>query len=337
MPLATLFSRYLPAIENELRAVVAGGDPALAEFYEMLNYHMGWVEHGQGPVVSGKRIRPLLTLLTCSAAGGAAERALPAAAAVEFIHNFSLIHDDIQDNSPERRGRPTVWKLWGQPQAINAGDALFTLAHLALQRLAERGHSAQTSLIAMSLLDETCLRLTQGQHLDMAFESRESVTVADYMQMIESKTGSLIAASAELGALCAGADEAARAQYRAFGLCLGLAFQVRDDILGIWGDSAVTGKSAATDIVTRKKSLPIVYGLERNESLRRLYAPECNGGGSVGEIVRALEVTGARDYAEAEEGRLSETALTHLAEAKPEAEAAVSLRQLTGELLGRRQ
>lgn len=171
----------------------------------------------------------------------------------------------------------------------------------------------------------------------MAFESRESVTVADYMQMIEGKTGSLIAASAELGALCAGADEAARARYRAFGLCLGLAFQVSDDILGIWGDSAVTGKSAATDIVTRKKSLPVVYGIERSQTLRRLYVGEREGGGSVEEIVHALEATGARDYAEAEARRLSATALKHLADANPQAEADERLRELTEELLGRRQ
>lgn len=337
MPLDDLLSPYLPAIENELRQVVAAGDSSLSQFYEMLNYHLGWVAHGQAQAVSGKRFRPALTLLTCAAAGGEPARALPTAAAVELVHNFSLIHDDIQDNSPSRRGRPTVWRLWGRAQAINAGDALFTLAHLALQRLTDLGHPAQVALAAVRLLDDTCLRLTQGQHLDMAFESRATVTVAEYMQMIEGKTASLLAASAEVGALCAGANPAVRANYRAFGHYLGLAFQVRDDILGIWGDSAVTGKSAATDIVTRKKTLPVVFGLERSQALCRLYSPEAEGGGSVSEIMRVLQAAGVREFAEGEARRLSEAALRHLAEAGPQAESRERLSELTEELLARHQ
>jgi geranylgeranyl diphosphate synthase type I len=286
--------------------------------------------------VIGKRIRPTLTLLTCAGAGGDPAGALPAAAAVELLHNFTLIHDNIQDDSPTRRGRPTVWRMWGRAQAINAGDALFTLAHLAMHRLTGRGHPAAVTLEALRLLDETCLSLTRGQHLDMAFEDRASVSVDEYWQMIEGKTAALLAASAELGAVCAGAPPETLAAYRGFGRCLGLAFQTQDDLLGIWGDSAVTGKSSATDIEARKKSLPILYGLERDEYLRRAYAaPESDGGGNTLDIIRALEGTGARAYAEQQAGRWSQAALDQLASARPGPPAAEALHTLTTELLNR--
>ncbi len=335
--LADFLSHYLPLIEDEMRLVVGSGGDELAEFYEMLRYHLGWSDHGQGPAVSGKRIRPALTLLTCAAAGGDPVLALPAAAAVELIHNFTLVHDDIQDDSPSRRGRPTVWRLWGRAQAINAGDALFTLAHLAMLRLADRGIPPEIALEAVSVLDHTCLALTRGQNLDMSFESRASVSVAEYWQMIEGKTAALLAAAVDLGALCARVPDRRRRAFREFGRHLGLAFQAHDDVLGIWGDSAETGKSSVTDIETRKKSLPAVLGLERSERLRQAYSsPGPDGGASVAKIVAELERVGAREHAEAEARRLSQAALDYLAQAEPSPEAGAGLRELTGQLLGRR-
>jgi len=338
MPLSEFLARHLPLIEEEMRAVVGSDGSVLGEYYEMMHYHLGWSEHGQGPAVSGKRIRPALSLLACAGAGGEARTALPAAAAIELIHNFTLVHDDIQDDSQSRRGRPTVWRLWGRAQAINAGDALFTIAHLALQRLTGRGMSPDAALEAIAVLDQTCLELTRGQHLDMSFESRAAVSVAEYWQMIEGKTAALIAAAADLGALCAGATVSRRQAYREFGRVLGLAFQAHDDILGIWGDSAETGKSSATDIQTRKKSLPVVYGLERSPRLTTLYsAPEEDGGGPVADIVAELERVGARQHAETEAARLSHAAIHALEHAEPANEAGALLHALASELLGRRR
>jgi geranylgeranyl diphosphate synthase type I len=296
-----IFSRYLPLIDAEMRRVVGNDDPTLAGHYGMLRYHMGWLDETlqAAHVDGGKRIRPVLCLLACQAVGGDLDAALPAAAALELLHNFSLIHDDIEDDSPTRRHRPTVWALWGRPQAINAGDAMFTLARTALHGLADRGLPADTVLAACRLFDETCLRLTEGQHLDMAFEGRLDVTVDQYLAMIGGKTAALLSASTAMGALVGGAAQAVRDRLADFGRALGLAFQIQDDILGIWGDEQVTGKSAESDILTRKKSLPVVYALQEEGEggpLHGLYG-EPVGPEDVAAVLDLLTAAGAREYA----------------------------------------
>lgn len=334
MTLDTLLTACLPAIETEIQACLHYGSAPSDAYHEMLYYHMGWADGGQGgATTAGKRMRPALALLTCGAVGGNWRAALPAAAAVELFHNFTLIHDDIQDGSPTRRGRPTVWKLWGVPQAINAGDALFAYARQALGRLSGQ-LAPERVLTAIGIFDATSLRVTRGQFLDMDFEKRSTASVGEYMEMIEGKTAALIAASAELGALCGGAAVERRALYREFGRHLGLAFQAQDDLLGVWGDAAATGKSASTDIETRKKTLPVVYGLERSAALRKLYAAETPSE-TPGEIVAVLEQIGAREFVEAEVQRLSARALDYLAEARAVDEYAESLRELTERLAGR--
>ncbi|MEP7357471.1 MAG: polyprenyl synthetase family protein, partial [Anaerolineales bacterium] len=262
----------------------------LRDYYAMLEYHLGWA----GGAAGGKRIRPLLCLLTCEAAGGDWQQALPVAAAIELIHNFSLIHDDIEDNSPLRRGRATVWSQWGQAQAINAGDAMFNLALLAAHRLTDLGLAPKVTLAALAELNYTCLELTQGQYLDMAFEQRPTVTATEYLAMIEKKTAVLIAAATYLGAFVAGASPQLLDHYYAFGWNLGLAFQLQDDLLGIWGNPAVTGKSAATDLEKRKKSLPVVLGLERSPAFAAAYGQPHIAGDSVAEMAALLERIGAR-------------------------------------------
>ncbi len=334
--LTDFIAQFAPAIDTELRAALNFHLPPPDDYARMLYYHLGWLDEGQPPLVAGKRTRPLITLLCATAAGGNWTRALPFAAAVELIHNFSLVHDDIQDESQLRRGRATVWKLWGQPQAINAGDALFTYAHLAAQRARLCQLDTAIILEAFQLLDTTCLHLTQGQHHDMAFETRADVTADDYLQMIEGKTASLIATAAECGALAANQPPEIRKHYREFGRHLGLAFQIRDDILGIWGDSSVTGKSAATDILTRKKTLPVLYGLDRQPALRAAYRPESEGGAAVAEIIAGLETCGARAFAEDKEKRHADLALAGLTAANPVREAGQALHDLTLQLLGRK-
>ncbi|MBN1284707.1 MAG: polyprenyl synthetase family protein [Anaerolineae bacterium] len=334
MDLESYTARYLPSIEQEMVRVF-DYLPAGPEAYGMmLRYHLGWTDP-EGP--RGKRARPLLLLLCALAAGGeaAAMDAMPAAAAVELLHNFSLIHDDIQDASKTRRGRPTVWTIWGTAQAINAGDAMYALAHRAMHRLAERGVDAGRVLEAYRLFTDTCLVLTLGQHMDLDFEERSSASMDEYMTMIGAKSAALIAASAEIGAVVGGADGKTRAHYAEFGRSLGLAFQIRDDILGIWGDEAVTGKSARSDIVARKKSLPVIYALERSQALRDLYAEPAFTEEQVDQAVMRVEETGARVYAETQESRAHGAALTALRAANPAPEPAAALTELAARLLKR--
>jgi len=178
----TLKLLYRPAIEKELRTIIEEYAPPEINLKDMLDYHMGWNGEGSGPDAQGKRIRPLLVVLCCMASGGEWKKALPWAAAVELIHNFSLVHDDIQDKSPTRRGRPTLWVKCGIAQAINSGDLLFTLAHKAILKSRQSMNPKQI-LDAMDALDQACIDLTYGQHLDLAYETRENVMVAELINM----------------------------------------------------------------------------------------------------------------------------------------------------------
>ena len=214
------------AIESELQRQISRLDsPRTKLFHEMLTYHMGWTGESAGPEATGKRIRPLLVLLCTSACGADWQSALPAAAAVELVHNFSLVHDDIQDNSDRRRGRPTTWVKWGMPMAINVGDALFVISNQAIIDLKEN-HPAEFVVRAAEILHNTCLELTRGQFLDMSYEERNDLAVEDYWPMIAGKTAALLSGCCHIGALLGGADEAQQDAYRAFGHYLGLAFQV---------------------------------------------------------------------------------------------------------------
>ena len=222
----------ISAIEAELQKQVSRLDsPRTKPFHEMLTYHMGWTGEGAGPEATGKRIRPLLVLLTSSACGANWQFALPAAAAIELVHNFSLVHDDIQDNSSKRRGRDTAWVKWGAPMAINVGDALFVMSSQAIVDLKD-SYPAEVVMKAAGILHNTCLDLTRGQYLDMSYEERNDLGVEDYWHMISGKTSALIAACCHIGALLGGADEEKQEVYRSYGHYLGLAFQVQDDIFG---------------------------------------------------------------------------------------------------------
>jgi geranylgeranyl diphosphate synthase type I len=219
-------------------------------------------------------MRPLIGLLAYQSIAGDHARALPGAAAVEMGHNFSLVHDDIEDHGMERRHRPALWTVAGIPQAINTGDALFSLSRMALHRLSGEGFDDARVLRLMRLYDETCLALCEGQFMDIwTSEHDEWMSVDYYFDMIGRKTASLIAGSAEAGAILATDDESVIAAYRRFGWSLGLAFQLNDDLLGIWGDAAATGKEAS-DIATRKKTLPLIYALQEatGPDARRLRA-----------------------------------------------------------------
>ncbi len=309
---------YLTALEDELRALVAAPDPAYATYYGIFRYHLGWTDANfvQVKCDTGKRLRPLLCLLSCEAACGDWRRALPVAAALELAHNFSLIHDDIEDNSDERRGRAAVWKVWGLAQGLNAGDGMFVLARLALDRLCERGFNDATCTAISRVFDEATLALCHGQFLDLGFETRLDVTTGEYLQMIRGKTAALIAASAGIGAMLATADSKIVDAFARFGENIGSAFQITDDILGIWGDPAITGKSAATDILTKKKSLPAIIGLnhpQHGAALRALYAQAALSQDDVGRALALLDQIGAREQAQQFADEFRAAALSALA------------------------
>jgi geranylgeranyl diphosphate synthase type I len=308
--------------------LVADRGASTAGLYAMMRYHLGLDGSGS----SGKRLRPLLGLLAYASIAGDFAPALPGAAAVELGHNFSLVHDDIEDNDRERRHRATLWALHGIPQAINAGDMLFTMSRVALHRLTDLGFSDAKVLRVMRLYDNTCVALCEGQYLDIwASERSAPMSVELYFDMIGRKTAALIAASVEAGALLATDDENVVARYRAFGWALGIAFQLNDDLLGIWGEHAKTGKEPS-DVARHKMTLPVIYAFEhagpeecaRLEAIWRTDSPE---DGEVAEAIALIERLGGRDYTR-EQARLHrDRALAELeAAGVVDAEALESLR-----------
>ena len=333
----TLLTRYANAIESEMRAIVGASAPQYAGLGGMLQYHLGWVDAQFKPTATrtGKGIRPTFCLLTAQAAGGSWEQALPAAAALELVHNFSLIHDDIEDGDRERRGRATVWVLWGQAQGINAGDALFVLARMALQRLVGRGVPTGKIVAAYQVFDAACLALTQGQYLDLSFENRLDVSVEEYLTMVTGKTATLLGAACHLGALLSSDDPDRVDHYRRFGEQLGIAFQIYDDILGIWGHSSITGKSSANDILRKKKSLPVLFGLAQQPALADIYARETMTPDDAARVLSLLEGAGARQFAQHMAEQHREAAIAELAKTGLENQAQDELRTLAWFLIQR--
>jgi geranylgeranyl diphosphate synthase type I len=300
--------------EAEILRVLGGHDPSTAGVYEMIRYHLG-LDHADGP--RGKRMRPLLGLLAYASIAGEHARALPGAAAVELGHNFSLVHDDIEDGDTERRHRATLWARHGVPQAINTGDLIFSLSRIALHRLSDLGFSDAKVLRLMRLYDETCVRLCEGQYLDIAFSaSAEPMPVELYFDMIGRKTAALISASIEAGALLATDDEDLIGSYRRFGWSLGIAFQLNDDLLGIWGAEATTGK-VPTDLARHKKTLPVLYALEHargrdRDRLAALHATSEPSDADLVELATLIDRAGGQAFTRAQARRYRDEALAEL-------------------------
>jgi geranylgeranyl diphosphate synthase type I len=226
-------------------------------------YHMGWRNADLSPVTGerpnpGKRVRPRLAMLVTAALDSDPGRAAPVAAAIELLHNFTLVHDDIQDRSHLRRHRSTVWSLWGEAQAINAGDALFASSHLALYEIASHPETATLLPQLAAAFDRTTLAIVGGQTMDIENEGDTRVSLDRYLQTIAGKTSAIVEFSAWAGGLVAGASEEQTKDLAAFGLATGLAFQIRDDVLGIWGTEAETGKTPADDIRRQKPTPPLI-------------------------------------------------------------------------------
>jgi geranylgeranyl diphosphate synthase type I len=281
----TVFQRFHQEILQELHRAFLTQNTSLAErvnydtlskIYGQMQYHLGWVDKQFRPADGhpGKLLRPKLLLLSYELAWAQGQTpstnpfalslqpALPAAAAVELAHNFTLLHDDIQDGDVERRHRPTVWSVWGIPQAILVGDALFTLARLHLWKVLDEGVDPTTALNLAKLFDTTLLKLTEGQYLDMSFEQLQQVSLSSYEEMINRKTATLMHCATEMGAKLGTHNQEIIEGLARFGHALGLAFQVRDDMLGVWATEAHLGKLPIGDIYRRKKSLPILHAFQ---------------------------------------------------------------------------
>lgn len=287
-------TRHIDAIETALRAALSADSTPLAA---AARYVMGWEDQSGAPAdARGKRLRPALCLAATEAFGAPAAVGLPGAVAVELVHNFSLVHDEVQDCDLERHHRPTAWAIWGEAQAINIGDYLYTAA---IRALSEADAPADRKLGALSVLNNAIARMIHGQWADLAFESSNTVTTDEYIEMIRGKTGALFGAPLAMGALLAGASATdANLVYR-WGEQVGLAFQVQDDYLGVWGAPATTGKSNTNDIARKKKSLPVVHGLQHAPTAPLIRAAFEREGGptddEVAAIVTALNEAGSGD------------------------------------------
>ncbi len=262
-----LIEEMYASIDRELQKFI---DVAMSDspksFKEIIRYQLGWTEKNDKNA-QGKRIRPLLLLLVCNALGGDWRKALPAAISVEMLHNYSLIHDDIEDRSLTRRGRECIWVKWGEAQAINAGDALCALACSALSGL-RKAFSESTALAAMDSLIQTNFLLTTGQFLDLAYEKAEELTLDDYWKMVRGKTGDLISLCFELGGMLAENSTSDLSRLKDLGMKVGIAFQVQDDWLGIWGNQTQIGKSNQSDLRDRKKTYPVLIAFDQLPDFR---------------------------------------------------------------------
>lgn len=289
-------------VDPALRAAVDRLSPYMAR---VVGYHLGWLDAGGREVGggSGKALRSALALLSAQAGGAPAQHGVPAGVAVECVHNFSLLHDDIMDGDRERRHRPTAWTVFGSSAAILAGDALLTLAEEVLLE-----HGSPGGYWAGRCLTTATQRLIAGQAADLEFEQRDEVSLDESLTMASDKTAALLACSCSIGAMLVGASPPLADGLAGFGGHLGLSFQLVDDMLGIWGSPETTGKPVLSDLRTKKKSLPVVAALNANSSsgarLATLFAqPHPFSEEDLHLAAKLVEDAGGRDWAEAESAR----------------------------------
>jgi len=260
---------------------------------EMIYYSIGFDSDGN-LIEGGKRLRPILCGLVSGSLCGDWEISLPFGISLELLHNFSLIHDDIEDQSDTRHRLPTLWKKWGLPLSLNAGDLLFAIAY---QSILEAATSEQKTK-AITIFDRIIQNLILGQHQDISFEKRDMICEDEYFSMIHGKTVSLFGGCCALGALAAGADDRVIGDFTKVGEYFGFAFQIRDDFLGIWGDADVFGKSVSSDITSKKMTLPIVYGLEKDPDFKEFWIDYSGDASEVNKVNSWLKKIGADKYTE---------------------------------------
>ena len=297
-----IFRRYRGRISDALHSSLSTGG---LRVHDMLRYYMGWVDVDGNPCIAteGKALRPTLCLFACEASGGSIKEAIPIAVSLELIHNFSLIHDDIQDRDETRHHRPTLWSVWGIPEALVAGNVLRAIADVSLEHLEHEGVEPDRALDSVGLLTEAYLEMIEGQHMDISYEGRPDIGMQDYMTMISRKTGALIRCSMNLGAVIGTRNEATVDAFRSCGKSLGYVFQIRDDVLGVWGDEEVTGKPVGADIQRKKNSFPVVYAMsaasdDDRRTLTDIYRQERITADDVERVLLIMDGIGVRDHAQ---------------------------------------
>ncbi|MQG65455.1 MAG: polyprenyl synthetase family protein [SAR202 cluster bacterium] len=294
--LPLVLSRYKDVLDLALKDAISDRRIFL---YDMLRYCMGWSDAYGAPLETkkGKGIRPSLCLFTCDALGGDIEKALPAAVALELIHNFSLIHDEIQDSDEIRHHRPTLWNVWGIPKALVAGNVMRVLADKSMSTMPS-DHSKLLT-VSSSIVSEACLEMIEGQYMDISFEGGDGISVDQYMKMISHKTGALLRSSVHIGAVIGSRGGRVADIFREIGIKLGFMFQIRDDILGTWGETTSTGKPVGSDIRRKKNTLPIIHARETQpyqEEISELYSLEFIEDHHVDRVLDILDATKAGHY-----------------------------------------
>ena len=301
-PLPAIFHRYRAEFSAALKQELSQDH---SRVYDMLRYYMGWADRDGKPLsaIEGKALRPTLCLFVCDAVGGRVSQAMPAAVALELIHSFSLIHDDIQDRDETRHHRPTLWAIWGVPRALVAGNVLRIVADTALERLTGQGVDSDLAVEVVRLLTNAYLSMIEGQYLDLHYEGRHDIGADQYFGMISRKTGALIRCAARLGAVIGTHDDATVEALESCGRSLGYVFQIRDDVLGVWGDEETTGKPVGADIRRKKNSFPVVYAMSAAEkddrqTLEQAYSQEQVTDRDVSAVLDVMERTGVKEHAQ---------------------------------------
>ncbi|WP_091292362.1 family 2 encapsulin nanocompartment cargo protein polyprenyl transferase [Amycolatopsis xylanica] len=313
--------------DDALRAAVRSLPPSFAR---VAGYHFGWLDAAGSPAEAnqGRAIRPTLALLSAEAVRGVADDAIPAAVAVELVHNFSLLHDDVLDGDETRRHRPTAWTVFGTGPAILTGDALLTLA---FDVLATGG--GPLAMPAMRELGAAVLQLQEGQNADVSFERRADVDLHECVSMSNGKTGALLGCACAIGAHFGGGTADQVSHLRQFGERLGLAFQLVDDMLGIWGDPEITGKPVFSDLLAHKKSLPVVVALNSGTSAGRQLAElycrdESLSDADLAFAADLVDLAGGRTWARIQADQQLARAMHHLSAVDAESHAATELAAL---------
>ncbi len=339
-PLPTVFQRYQESIDFALRDRLSGSTSSL---YSMLRYAMGWSDTSGSPVSApqGKALRPTLCLLTCEAICGEYKQALAPAVALELIHNFSLIHDDIQDRDEYRRHRPTVWKVWGEPKALTAGNVMRIVADTTMEGPRGDSVSVEDVVTVTEVLTEASLEMIEGQHLDVAFEGRSDIGMKSYLDMISRKTGALIRTPMHVGSIMGTDDQAIIQSFRECGRSLGYVFQIRDDVLGIWSEENTTGKPVGADIRRKKNSLPIVHAMSQadrvqKQALEHVYEKETVEDADVETVLDIMDSLGTEAFANSMAADHCERGLEWLQGVEIHADARAEIEELSTFLLIRR-
>ena len=338
-PLPKMFRKYRSSINAAMRDAL---NQDSSQVYDMLRYYLGWVDEEGSPTVAteGKFLRPTLCLFACEASGGSVRQAMPAAVALELIHNFSLIHDDIQDQDETRHHRKTLWAVWGTPKALVAGNVLRVIADTSLQGLVREGVEVSCALAVVRQLTHAYLAMIEGQYLDLSYEGQNEVAMPQYLDMIARKTGALIRCAFTMGALIGSNSDENLDAFRESGESLGLLFQIRDDILGVWGEEETTGKPVGADIIRKKNSFPVVYAMSAAEGsdlrqLRDIYAKEQVTESDASAVLGQMDSLQTRGHAQALVAEHCDRARHALTDIEMSADSRTQIDQLLQFLLDR--